>query len=96
MNDKTSEVKDLILRGNQILSSVKTEDIFGINSPQECVDQSFLPFVIEWYEDLVNYATSLPNGDERDTILSLWIYNGRRVSTARISKAIDILENKLS
>lgn len=84
---------ELINGGEQILASIKEEDIFGISSPQECVSDEFLPFVQKWTESLVEYAKNISNKEMREDLLSLWIYNGRRVSSDRIKYAIMILNS---
>lgn len=84
-------VHHLINDAEMILQRIKVGDIFGIGSLEEYIDDKTLPWVLQWAQKVHDVGATLPTplGHE---LCDLWFLNGNRVDSARIKRAIEILE----
>ena len=82
----------LISEAKRILQLIREEDIFHMESSEECVSEENLPYVKKWNDDLYEFSQTIENRVVADELCSLWIYNGRRVSRERINRVIQLLE----
>lgn len=85
------EIQQLIQDAEHILQRIKVGDTFNAGSEQEYLNDEDLAFATRWTQHIYDLGVKSSNQLARE-LCDLWIINHNRVSSTRIKRAIDILE----
>lgn len=84
--------KELIEEGNNLINKIIKRDVFKIGSLEDSLNEEDFQRLKNWIAKLESISYSFKEKQLGNELRNLWFYNGDRISSNAIKRAIEILE----